>query len=441
MNQACRDLFGIDENQDITGLTDEDLLPSDRAEAARSDDRHVIETKEPIEIEETVPTADGETVRLTRKSPVCDEEGAVEAICGVSSDVTAQRERERELEFYERIINAFDDIVTVIEPDGTITYVSPSVRRVLGYDPEDLIGENGYKYQPQETTEAVETAIQGVIEHPEESRTTQTKFQRSDGSMCWIEFKIQNRLDDDAIDGLLVNSRDITARKEYERTLERQRNNLEILNQVVRHDIRNDMTVVGGRANLLEEHVETEGREDLEAIQNATKSAIELTKTARDLSEVMLSTEEDVEPVRLDRHLDPSIENARSKFDTAVITTEDQIPDVRVRGNDLIEAVFRNLIQNAVVHNDKERPEVQISTALDEGTATVAIADNGPGIPDDRKETIFGKGEKGLDSPGTGLGLYLVRTLVEQYGGDIWVEDNDPEGSVFYVELPIAEEL
>jgi signal transduction histidine kinase len=84
---------------------------------------------------------------------------------------------------------------------------------------------------------------------------------------------------------------------------------------------------------------------------------------------------------------------------------------------------------------------VQISTALDEGTATVAIADNGPGIPDDRKETIFGKGEKGLDSPGTGLGLYLVRTLVEQYGGDIWVEDNDPEGSVFYVELPIAEEL
>nr|WP_302080744.1 ATP-binding protein [Salinibaculum sp. KK48] len=51
----------------------------------------------------------------------------------------------------------------------------------------------------------------------------------------------------------------------------------------------------------------------------------------------------------------------------------------------------------------------------------------------------FGKGEKGLDSPGTGIGLYLVQTLLDQYGGDVWVADNDPEGAVFVVELPIVE--
>ena len=75
-----------------------------------------------------------------------------------------------------------------------------------------------------------------------------------------------------------------------------------------------------------------------------------------------------------------------------------------------------------------------------EESTTVRVADNGPGIPDTQKETIFGKGEKGLDSPGTGLGLYLVRTLVKQYGGAVWVEDNDPEGSVFVVERPLTEE-
>ena len=69
----------------------------------------------------------------------------------------------------------------------------------------------------------------------------------------------------------------------------------------------------------------------------------------------------------------------------------------------------------------------------------VQIADNGPGIPDTEKETIFGKGETGLDSSGTGLGLYLVKTLVESYGGVIEIDDNEPVGAVFSVTVPKAD--
>jgi signal transduction histidine kinase len=69
---------------------------------------------------------------------------------------------------------------------------------------------------------------------------------------------------------------------------------------------------------------------------------------------------------------------------------------------------------------------------------TVRIADNGPGVPDERKESVFGKGEKGLESDGTGIGTYLVKTLVSRYSGTVWVEDNEPGGAVFVVTLPIA---
>jgi PAS domain S-box-containing protein len=238
--------------------------------------------------------------------------------------------------------------------------------------------------------------------------------------------------------GTLLVIRDITTRKKAQRQLEEQRDNLEVLNQVVRHDIRNDMTVILGRAEMLEDHVDEAGREHLESVLDATEGVIELTQTARDLAETMLSSEADVEPVRLTGHLGDPVESARSEFPEAVVTA-DEIPDARVRGNELLEAVFRNLIRNAIIHNDEQQPEVHVSTTVDEGTATVAVADNGPGIPDDRREAIFGKGEKGLDSPGTGIGLYLVQTLLDQYGGDVWVEDNDPEGSVFVVELPTAE--
>jgi signal transduction histidine kinase len=71
---------------------------------------------------------------------------------------------------------------------------------------------------------------------------------------------------------------------------------------------------------------------------------------------------------------------------------------------------------------------------------TVRVADNGPGIPDAQKESVFGKAEKGLESSGTGIGLYLVREIVTGYGGEIWIEDRtDTEGAVFVIEFLLAE--
>ncbi|MCQ4334712.1 sensor histidine kinase [Natronomonas sp. F2-12] len=121
------------------------------------------------------------------------------------------------------------------------------------------------------------------------------------------------------------------------------------------------------------------------------------------------------------------------------MTVEGAIPDVDVVGNEMLGSIFRNLLQNAIQHNDKTPPEVTVSTAEADDRIEIYIADNGPGIPDAQKEEIFGRGEKGLESSGAGIGLYLVQSLVDGYGGDVWVEDNDPEGSVFVVSLPIAE--
>ena len=264
---------------------------------------------------------------------------------------------------------------------------------------------------------------------------THESLQHRDGDQIDVLFEAVTLCED----RFIAYCQDITKQQEYEQQLQEQRDNLKVLNQVVRHDLRNDMTVLRGRADLLEGYVQPEGMADLKAIQEATDRAIELTDTARDLSETMLSTDEDIQPVRLDRHLKAPITKAASKFGHATITTDDQIPDVRVRGNDLLEAVFRNIIENAITHNNTEEPEVHISTTTDSETVTVAIEDNGPGVSDKHKQAIFGKGEKSLDSSGAGIGLYLVETLVKQYGGDVWVEDNDPDGAVFSMKLPVAE--
>ncbi|MGM0606448.1 MAG: sensor histidine kinase, partial [Halobacteriota archaeon] len=96
------------------------------------------------------------------------------------------------------------------------------------------------------------------------------------------------------------------------------------------------------------------------------------------------------------------------------------------------------LLNNAVQHNNSAVPEVTVSVADYDDHLEVSVADNGPGISDELKTAIFTKGEKTLDSEGTGIGLYLVSTLVENYGGAVWVEDNEPVGAVFVVSLPKA---
>ncbi len=434
MNRECRELFNV-EDKDIVGLTDDDLFPPETVHAVKEDDRQVLENEEIVELEEEIPSATGTTIRLTRKSPVYDGDEEIRGICGVSTDITEQKEHERELEHYERIINTFDDIATVIDSEGEISYVSPSVRRVLGYEPEDIVGQIGFEYQDPEGQKVVEEAIEYVSEHPDESRTIQTKFRRADGSWCWIESTIQNQFDDDIIDGLFVNSRDITERKEYEQTLEEQRNNLNVLNQVVRHDVRNQLQLVLIYGDMLEDHVEDDGEKHLRRVLGAGREAVEITQTAAEITEAMLSSETDPAPVNLQPVLEAQLALARDNHERAYVSAGGTLPDVAVLADEMLDSVFRNLLSNAIVHNDKELPEVTVSATTHEEVVRVRIEDNGPGILDEEKDQIFQEGEKGLDSDGTGLGLYLVQTLVDDYGGAVWVEDNKPEGSVFIVEL------
>jgi PAS domain S-box-containing protein len=117
---------------------------------------------------------------------------------------------------YRRLIEESTDIATIVDADGTITYVSPAVQHTLGYEPEELIGEPGFEYQHPDDREAVADAIEQLRDNPEDKQVVETRFRRADGSWCWIEATMQNRLDDETIGGILINSRDVSKRKRKE---------------------------------------------------------------------------------------------------------------------------------------------------------------------------------------------------------------------------------
>ncbi|WP_338741418.1 sensor histidine kinase [Haloplanus salilacus] len=353
-------------------------------------------------------------------------------------DVTERRRRRNELARFEELVEHVPTGIfrAAAEPDGTFLEVNPTMVELFdAHSKATLLSTEvakGYA-DPTDWVEFLDEAADGGV------RTEKFEFRTHTDEAFWGLVTVcyfENADDDAYVDGAI---KDVTQTREHQRVLEEQNERLELLNRIVRHDIRNDIQLVEGMTDLLDDAVDEAARPQLETIRSRSQHVIELTDVMGDLMETLLSeTGPDLEPTNLSYVLDREVREAVSAYPDATIRIRGNVPLVEVVANDMLGSVFGNLLNNAVQHSDRAEPTVTVTAEADDETATVRIADDGPGIDDDRKETVFGKGEKGLDSEGTGLGLYLVYTLVEEYGGDVWVEDNDPEGSVFVVRLDRA---
>ncbi|WP_424016155.1 PAS domain S-box protein (plasmid) [Halorientalis pallida] len=131
----------------------------------------------------------------------------------------SETRNQKQTDRYRTLVEESSDVATIIDTDGMMTYVSPAVTRVLGYDPEELVGNTGYEFVHPDDRERNADAVEAVLETPDEPQTVEVRFKHADGSWCWIEATMRNRLEDDVIDGILLNSREITERKKREREL------------------------------------------------------------------------------------------------------------------------------------------------------------------------------------------------------------------------------
>lgn len=134
----------------------------------------------------------------------------------MEDSTTPGEDNKQGADWYRTLVEEVNDLATVVDTDGTITYVSPAVTRILGYEPDELIGHEGYELVHPDDQERNAEAVETVLSNPSEPQTVEVRFQHADGSWCWIEATMRNRLDDGLINGILLSSRDITERKEHE---------------------------------------------------------------------------------------------------------------------------------------------------------------------------------------------------------------------------------
>jgi signal transduction histidine kinase len=228
---------------------------------------------------------------------------------------------------------------------------------------------------------------------------------------------------------------------------ENQRQWLDYLNGLLRHEVLNTANVIVGYASL---HLEDDDVDDATAssLETIHRQGKDMTRVIRDV-QVLIEVTQDtakLQPTDLGDVLADELEQVAETHEN--VGVEASIPDrAVVLADDLLPRVFGNLFRNAVEHNDSERPEIRVTVEREAGgenddgaegdeTVSVRVEDNGPGVPSDERATLFDRSDNSGASHG--LGLYLVGTLAERYGGSAELTETGPEGSVFTVTLRAA---
>ena len=374
-------------------------------------------------------------------SALTDEDGTCRGFVKVVRDMTDRRRRERRL---EAVFNRTFQFMGLMEPDGTVLKVNDAATEFAGADRSELVGKRFWEAPwwdaNAETVDGLKDAIRWAsagdfVRYEASGRDPKT------GEELVVDFSITPVRDERGEVVLLVpEGRDVTDRKQHERDLRRERERLEFMNRILRHNLLNGLNVVSARAEILEDFVEGPGRDHLVTVRNRVEEMVDLVETMRTFTKAIVDSEShELVPKPLGKTLVRELERLDDDYADVVVSTDGAIPDVEVMADDLLSQVFENVLSNAVQHNDKAVPRVTVGVERrDDDTVSVRIADNGPGIPDEEKRRIVEKGIEGLSTPGSGFGLYLVKELVDSYGGGVDVTDNDPEGAIFTITFQTA---
>jgi PAS domain S-box-containing protein len=154
-------------------------------------------------------------------SPVRSIGGKPTNYVGIQEEITQRIKAAEELrqseERFRSLVRYASDIVTVLGPDGTVRYESSSIERILGYEPEELVGENAFAYVHPDDAERVRSAFAEALQERGVSPRVEFRFRHADGSWRYLEAVGSNLLADPGVRGLVVNSRDVSERKQAEK--------------------------------------------------------------------------------------------------------------------------------------------------------------------------------------------------------------------------------
>jgi PAS domain S-box-containing protein len=376
--------------------------------------------------------------------PIVDENGRFVGFRGAERDITRRKLAEEALrrseERFQLAARATDDVLWDLDVESGSIWRNDGMRRLFGHaDGVQALDTWGSLLHPDDR-DAVRARLEAFLASERETWTDEYRFRRGDGAYAWVlDRGIVVRHKGKAV-RMIGSMIDITERKEAERMKSD-------FVSFVSHQLR---TPLAGMNWMLELAAEAESlpRQAGEYIAEARESAARLSTLVNDLLDIArLESGRTVmlrQPVRLDELTRSVLREMQTVIDGKQHTLRLDTTAALVVGDEqMLRQVVANLLSNAIKYTpDGGRIDVRVVGRRDD--VEWSVQDNGMGIPQAAQGRLFEKfyrAENAIskEAEGTGLGLHLVRLVVEHAGGQIWCDSEEGEGSRFTFTLPVVQ--
>jgi two-component system, cell cycle sensor histidine kinase and response regulator CckA len=454
-NNKLGHMLGIPEQQ-LVGLPESTLYPTSGAGSDRAP-LTPNKAKAPLSQQLVLVRADGAPVQVEASVSATELNGRP-AVLGIFRDIRDRLEAaavlQRSEERFSYLIQNLSDVITVVAVDGTMLYHSPSIERVAGYKPSELLGKSLLSFIHPDDEPAVRAALERVTLKVGSAAPPEFRFCRKDGTWVWLESVGNNLLNDVAVGGIVVTSRDVTGRRGLEEQV-RQAQKMEAVGRLaggIAHDFNNLLMVIRGYAEIVqqEESASPSVRKSVDTIVRTTESAASLTRQLLSFSRKHVFS-----PQVLDLNF---LVNRMSEMLLGVLRDEMEFvvkldPDSCCISADpgQIEQVIMNLVVNArdampqggkltleTAHLGTDALRSKRFSGLPLGEYVVlSVADTGVGMDADTQSRIFEPffTTKNKDE-GTGLGLSVVYNIVRASGAHVRVSSELGRGATFQIFFP-----
>lgn len=319
----------------------------------------------------------------------------------------------------QRALQEMGDGIVVMGTNGEILDMNAVVRDIL--DPIPTVGDSVTEFVPEDVSspaEALETF---------DGRTITTRT--DEGHRAYdTEWHVLSDHREKTV-GHVVTLRDVTERHRYEQRLV-------VAQRVLRHNLRNDLNVIRGWAGELENGSATDPETAAQQIVETADDLIDLSEKARTMVRLDELTENEQMTIEIEERLDSLVDEFREEFPDLTIEYSDGCtPVISVPNEDLFEIPIRNLIENAIEHNDAGEPWVGIRSNETDTHVQINIEDNGPEIPAVEHEVLESGTEEQLQH-GSGMGLWLTYWSMQTVGGQIRFHTGEQRGNRVVLEFP-----
>lgn len=359
------------------------------------------------------------------------EDGEPKAFVAVQRDITERKEIEQRLSLYRDIVERLDDPIMLQSCEGEFRLVNDALCSFAGLSRDELLGDGEYEFMDAATATEIARQKQRVIEteQPVEYSVEPT-FTHTDKEAVFYTSRYPY-YEDGELTGTVAICRDVT-------NLDKRTRQLKVFDNILRHNIRNDVNVIRGRGKQLQDELDGDLKAAADVIVERANGLLTTSEKSRKITDG-LSDPREPAPVDLGQLVQNLAEETDQNWSNASIDVSAPAQLV-ASASDSIDTAIEELLINAVVHNDSDEPRVSVDLTADSSWGILRVRDNGPGIPEFDRNVLESGGAIETLSHGSGLGLWLVYWTITHSGGKIRVDDREQGGTEITIRLPLAAE-